>query len=66
MYGICRYIQIMGSQNSEYLKDCWKNFLQEAPDKTKAEDIWNEYNRLLTLLSGTTTSLLKIDNTKID
>jgi|LakMenEpi03Aug12_release.lakeMendotaPanAssembly.Ray.scaffolds.fasta_scaffold3613199_1 hypothetical protein len=56
----------MGNQNSEYLKDSWKNFLQEAPDKTKAEDIWNEFNRLLTLLSGTITSLLKIDNTKID
>lgn len=36
------------------------------PKEGKVPEIEEEYNRILILLSGTVTTLLKIDNKKID
>lgn len=45
------------------MKDNWKNYLQE--NKTKEPELSEEYNRILTLLTGTVTSLLSIDQSPI-
>lgn len=66
MGGMCKYIEIMGEKCDDYLKDSWKYYLQQAQGKAQGKLLAEEYNRLLTLLTGTIISLLKIDNKKID
>ena len=33
MGAMCRYIEIMGHSTPSFMKDSWKHFLMEAPDK---------------------------------
>lgn len=66
MGGMCKYIEIMGQKCDDYMKDSWKYYLQEMQGKTAPKELAEEYNRLLTLLSGTIVSLLRIDTKPID